>query len=451
MKYNAPYGVSDPNAAYINGDPSVGRAGSIPPAESIEYPQREIVNLIADANLATPDNGDLHQLSKSIQSMLLISDDDAGTANAYQVTQTPAPGAYFKYMTVIAQIGNTNTGASVLNVNALGPRPIRHPTDNSELVAGELKLHAIACFIYDGTIFHLVWSSSGAIQSGGTIYLTASRIFYVNTATGDDVAYDGTTATVTAGTIHGPFKTLQKPSNVINQYNLNGFNVDVYVADGNYANWTLPSPSGTGNVNWHGNHATPSAVAVSTLSRTACSGSQTGNQTLDGFKLSSPAGGNYLTYGDPLCCLYISGNMSSVSMGSMEFGGSPGAMVSCGRSSIVSFGSAPNQYTISGSSNGNPAWIGAFCYAFNGGNIQCPTSNPPQIVISNPIAVGYAFMAAGINACAQLFVSSFVNPGNVTGQKYYASLNGVINSSGSGVNYYPGSIAGTVVSGGQYA
>ena len=46
MKYNQPFGISDPNGAYINGDPSAGIAGSIPPAASIEYPQREIVNLI---------------------------------------------------------------------------------------------------------------------------------------------------------------------------------------------------------------------------------------------------------------------------------------------------------------------------------------------------------------------------------------------------------------------
>ena len=48
MQYNPPYGVSDPNAPYINGNPSTGTMGSIPPAASIEYPQREIVNFISD-------------------------------------------------------------------------------------------------------------------------------------------------------------------------------------------------------------------------------------------------------------------------------------------------------------------------------------------------------------------------------------------------------------------
>ena len=61
MKYKQPYGVSDPNAAYINGNPSTGTMGSIPPAASIENPQREIVNFINDSGL-TPTDADLHQL-----------------------------------------------------------------------------------------------------------------------------------------------------------------------------------------------------------------------------------------------------------------------------------------------------------------------------------------------------------------------------------------------------
>ncbi|MHC2277327.1 hypothetical protein ACVME8_003938 [Bradyrhizobium diazoefficiens] len=272
-----------------------------------------------------PDNGDLHQLAKAVQSQLLISDDDAGTSNAYQVTMTPAPTAHFKYMTVICKIGNTNTGASVLNVNALGPKPIRHPADNSELSAGELKQGAIACFIYDGVYFHLVWSSGGAASvSGGTIYLTKPVDFYVDANIGNDT-YDGLSAAFTTG-IHGPFRTLQKASNTINPYNLNGFDVRVHVADGNYGAFRLPSPSGTGTVSWLGNNPSPANCLVYTDNYTAVSGSQIGNQIMQGFKLKSS--GVWTVNNDPLCCLYLSGNMSTLSFGNMEFGGSPGAMVS---------------------------------------------------------------------------------------------------------------------------
>jgi hypothetical protein len=78
VKYNQPFGVSDPNAVYINGNPATGTQGSIPPAASIEYDQREIVEVIAKANqrgyhdfdsvpCAVPDNADLAQLRKAIE------------------------------------------------------------------------------------------------------------------------------------------------------------------------------------------------------------------------------------------------------------------------------------------------------------------------------------------------------------------------------------------------
>ena len=45
MKYNQPFDQpSNPNAPYIDGNPSAGIQGSIVPAAAIEYDQREIVN-----------------------------------------------------------------------------------------------------------------------------------------------------------------------------------------------------------------------------------------------------------------------------------------------------------------------------------------------------------------------------------------------------------------------
>src|ERR1700748_662328 len=82
MLYNQPYGkpveVNPGDQPYINGDPTTGTMGSIPPAASIEYPQREIIEVINQANLrgysdftgtacAAPSNGDLTQLRKGIE------------------------------------------------------------------------------------------------------------------------------------------------------------------------------------------------------------------------------------------------------------------------------------------------------------------------------------------------------------------------------------------------
>ena len=78
MKYQQPYGVSDPNASYLNGNPSTGTMGSIPPAASIEYDMREIIEVISRANsrsyvdftgapCAAAADTDLQQLRKAIE------------------------------------------------------------------------------------------------------------------------------------------------------------------------------------------------------------------------------------------------------------------------------------------------------------------------------------------------------------------------------------------------
>jgi hypothetical protein len=66
MEYKAPYGAVDPNAAYVNGNPATGTAGSVPPAAAIEHPQREIVAVIEDADIV-PDDSDLTQLLQAIK------------------------------------------------------------------------------------------------------------------------------------------------------------------------------------------------------------------------------------------------------------------------------------------------------------------------------------------------------------------------------------------------
>lgn len=72
MKYNQPFGISDPNAPYIDGNPPAGIQGSIPPAASLEFAQREVVNVITYAGL-TPSNLDLTQLRQAIQAIFSAS------------------------------------------------------------------------------------------------------------------------------------------------------------------------------------------------------------------------------------------------------------------------------------------------------------------------------------------------------------------------------------------
>jgi hypothetical protein len=67
------------------------------------------------------------------------------------------------------------------------------------------------------------------------------------------------------------------------------------------------------------------------------------------------------------------------------------------------------------------------------------------------VTVATAFASgAGNIAVSTTSPPSFVNPGNVTGSKYYAAANGIVNTDGQGINFFPGSGAGSTASGGQY-
>lgn len=163
MKYVQPYGVSDPNASYINGNPSTGQMGSIPPAMSIENPQREIVNAITHAGL-NPVDADLTQLTKAIQSGGITYAADTGSTNLLAAQLTLTPDLYYPGMTIRIRVANTNTGPASLNLNGLGAKNIL--LRQATLVGGELLAHSIVTLTYntDG-----LWeiTGNGPMGSGG--------------------------------------------------------------------------------------------------------------------------------------------------------------------------------------------------------------------------------------------------------------------------------------------
>jgi hypothetical protein len=79
MQYNQPLDQpSNPNAPYVDGNPAAGIQGSIVPAASLEFDQREVVEVITRANVrgysdftntlcAVPANTDMTQLRKAIE------------------------------------------------------------------------------------------------------------------------------------------------------------------------------------------------------------------------------------------------------------------------------------------------------------------------------------------------------------------------------------------------
>lgn len=435
MQYNQPYGVSDPNAAYINGNPSTGTMGSIPPAASIEFPQREIVNLIASAGRAAPDNSDLFQLAKAVQSQGLIARNDAGTANQYAVTLSPPPGAYFRYLTVIAWISATNTGASNLNVNAMGPQQILR-SDGTALFPGDIIGNTLTCFMYDGTAFRLVWRGSVA---GSPVYLTAPRSFYVNFGTGSD-ANDGAAAALAGG--HGPFKTLQHASDVAGTYNLNGYNITINVADSlSYTSVTLPAAAGNGQINWIGNPGTPANCVISGVNKLAIAVNGVAN-TMTGFKVQTSGA----PAGDNLAGILGQGNVQAT-FSNFEWGQCAGPQIFAYGGAYLRLG-GPKR--ISGGSTNNAYGLGCFIDCTVGAKVDCIEVSPaqPLTLIGNP-SYDSGFVLANTLASVNFIYSALT--GTAVGKKFDAQYNAIISVGGGGANYLPGTIAGTQSTGGQYA
>jgi hypothetical protein len=441
MQYNQPFDQpGSPNAAFVNGNPGTGTPGSIPPAAAIEYPQREIVNVITDAGI-TPANGDLQQLAKAVQSgKLTYGTDTGGTVNALVVNDLlPAIASLRDGMTFIIKVGVQNTGPSTLNVGT-GGVSILH-VDGSTLSDGELYAGGAACFVYMTGHFQLAWSTRAA---GAPTYLNASRDYYVNTSTGSD-ANDGLSATVTGG--HGPWATLQHAQDYITKFNLNGFSINIHVANGTYAALALANMAGSGNVNWIGNSGSPSSCIISGSSKTAIyGGAGTGGNahTFNGFKLTTTGstGG-----ADPGCaCFFYGGGNTYIQ--NMDFGASLGDHIACSAGQIHVLGTI----NISGSPSSNTVSSGSHLATASGGIIITGTGALPTYSISSSISLPGAFAAAGELSVIDFIVNggTFSGAGSVTGRRYQGAQNAIINTNGGGANYFPGTIAGSLSTGAQY-
>lgn len=127
MKYNKPYGAATENASYTNGNPSTGTKGSIPPAEAVEYPQREIVEVITHAGLS-PTNTDLAQLRKAIQAMIASASTLITSGEGVQIDGASHTNLALRYLDDAIELLATDVLAVHQNVNGIYPAKHRKAT-----------------------------------------------------------------------------------------------------------------------------------------------------------------------------------------------------------------------------------------------------------------------------------------------------------------------------------
>lgn len=164
MKYNQPFDQpSSPDAAYVDGNPGSGIQGSIPPAASIEYPQREIVHVVSEAGL-TPDNADLFQLLRSIRGGKLTTYTDTGTANHLVIAPTTAHTGESKGLPFRIFPANTSASTTVdLTVNARAAVRLKK-RDGTDPAVGDIVTGVPIDVVYDGTNYRVIgWLPSDTL------------------------------------------------------------------------------------------------------------------------------------------------------------------------------------------------------------------------------------------------------------------------------------------------
>lgn len=431
MDYEAPYGspggAHDQTANYINGNPATGTMGSIPPAASIENPQREIVNLITDAGIA-PTDADLHQLAKGVQGGRLVYGVDFGTTNVYSINVTPPLTAYAAGQRWGVKIGNTNSGPSTLNINGLGGRHIVYPS-GAPLRGNEMLAGAVSTLIDDGANLQL--------QNVATNTLAAPKVYYVNSTTGDDTLYDGTSAAISGP--HGPFRTHARALTASYSWNQNGFTIAILTADGTYGPIVCSSPpNGSGGIQIIGNSANPAAVLIHSTAGEAIM-VQVSGYYFEGMRLQADSNGSPPHVGAGIRLLGAFATIRNI-----DFGACFAAHMFVAGSSLLAIvgaegGDLTAFYNVSGDT---PVHLDCGQNSLiELGQCKLNTIGARSIGIW---ALCYSNAVIGSNYSSQTI------GGVVTGQKYSATMNGVI-STGSGVNYFPGTVAGVVASGGQYS
>ena len=432
MQYNQPYGITDPNAPYINGNPEAGVRGSIPPAASIEYPQRELVNFFSDAGF-TPDNADLRQLGKSVQSGWVIRGIDQGAVNVLSIALTPPLEAYLDGMHVWVRVAITNTGPAVLSINGLvGCNIVRR--GGAILQPGDLPGGYYALFVYNGPHNNFELYGASYAPATGIPVLSANSNLYVNAATGSDTLYDGTTPGVAAP--HGPFKTIARAMSETFKYGPSVYTMTINVAAGTYPEAVqVPLVLGP-TVIIQGAGITQTFVTGANNSHTfnvvnqnrmvvhdVCVSTGTGTGPPAAF--SAGGGGKIITSntasrGFIWYIFEAYGGYITVGTHTFNAGSSAYTVFSAFFGGFFAF-----------SQNAVFTFAGAFSITNSGATVICSANGTMEV----PVPGSPTFPGAGF----------------VSGQKYNVTANATVVTQGNGINYFPGTLAGAVGTGGVYS
>ncbi|WP_337375073.1 hypothetical protein [Desulfovibrio piger] len=430
MKYTPPVGqeTEGESAHYINGNPELGILGSPVPAEAVEHPQREIVEVIKKAGL-DPDGDDLTQLWQAIGHIISAKAPIATTKN---------PG--------LVQIGNGL---------AITPQGLLSVLIASTSQAGLVKPRYGLKIGKDGSLdvdfgdmptdkFEELLKSIRV-----PIWLTKPITVYV-APTGSDTLDDGRGLTPDK-----PFASIQAAVNYVSTtYNLYKYNATISVAPGNYGREHILLPSyttSTGKLIIKGSGAARTDVVCGRFVSSYASIYEIYNLTIFQKDVTSGTVGSVEASAGQIDLYNVQVNFAGIQQGTGQLWG------------VFVYGSGVVR-----------VWSTASADIPNGLFFNCAGADPYGLIIASGSRFEFAADItvtgdAAWKSCAVLAqqagvvsrsLSAAANPGRrpnvntegtITGRRYTANLNGLVNVAGAGPDFWPGDTEGNVSSGGQYA
>lgn len=264
-----------------------------------------------------------------------------------------------------------------------------------------------------------------APPSTGRELLTANRTYYVRTNGSD--SNNGL-----ANTSGGAFLTIQKAIDVAASLDLGIYNVTISVADGTYSQaLNLKTTVGAGSVALVGNNTTWSNVKLNN----AGSGNQftlnvPGNWSISGFQLDKTGGSG--------SAIVANGSGASIIVDKVIFGTGWRYHFYC--SFYGKINASSRSYSVAD---------GETChYVCDGGYLEI--SNATVTFLAN-VTFSLSFAYSDNTGLLRGNPPTFnLGAFTVTGRRYRANGNSVMNTFGGGPNVFPGTIAGDFSTGGQY-
>lgn len=331
-------------------------------------------------------------------------------ANFFSQISGSLIGVFADYIDFIGHTHDNGTTAKITQANS-------HQTPDTD--SGTSSLH------------HTIGGGANQAAAGNHTHtsreiLAATRTYYVRT----DGSDSNTGLVDSAG---GAFLTIQKAIDVVAALDIQTYAVTIQVKDGTYTGATLVNGPwlGSGVVTVQGNSGTPANVLISTTSSNCFTVQNGGSLTVKDMELRTT------TFG---ICLFATLN-GGITFTNIRFG-----QTATYHMDAINGGSitASGNYTIT-----NGAII--HMISDSSGTIRLSGKTVTLTKAGTIAFTIYAYAQIAGSVIADSMTFTIVGGTTVTGQRYNITTNGVVFVNGAASTYLPGSTAGAVASGGQYA